>query len=385
MVIAQHDGGYYLEAAHAIARAVTLASDQIDRERRIPRDLADELADEGFFRLLVPKSMGGAEIDFLDFLKIVQIFGKADGSVGWCINQNNVFSTNSVKMPEQTAREIWSDRRAILTNGPPVSSAMAVPVDDGYRLTGRWNFSSGIRNATWVAAVAPVSGPKDDYNARIKRDNTRTFLIPKEDVTLLDVWQVGGLRGTGSFSFELDNMFVPGKRSYVESDGPYEDGVLYTIPTGLMFPIGFANVALGVARASLDSAIDLAGTKAPVSGRGALRDEATTQRQIGQAEAVWHSARAFLQESTASAWKGAQEHNSLRIEERIGLRLSSTHAIHMSAEVVDIAYTVGGSNSIFADNPIQRRFQDIHVITQQIQGRLTHYDTAGRFFLGLEP
>ena len=385
MAVAQHNIDYYLDAARALATHVAAATDRIDREREIPSELAGELGDKGFFRLLVPRSLGGAELDFLDYLRIVQVFGEADASVAWCINQNNVFATNSVRMPEQTAREIWSDRRAVVSNGPPISSASAVPVDGGYRLTGRWNFSSGIRHATWVAALTPVSDTDRDGKAAADRDSVRTLLMPKDDVRLVDVWQVSGLRGTGSFSFEANDLFVPGSRTYGPSDGASEDGALYVMPTGLMFASGFATVALGVARASLDAAIDLAGRKAPVSGRGMLRDEATTQRQIGQAEAIWGASRAFLHESTSSAWEGALKNHSLTVEERIRLRLAGTHAIRMAADVVDIAYSVCGSNSIFAANPIQRRFQDIHVITQQVQGRLAHYDTAGQFFLGLKP
>ena len=385
MAVARHNIDYYLEAARELATRVAAATDSIDRERQLPSELAGELADKGFFRLLVPRSLGGAELDFLDYLRIVQIFGEADGSVGWCINQNNVFATNSVRMPEQTAREIWGDRRAVVSNGPPIPSAIAVPVDGGYRLTGRWNFSSGIRHATWVAALTPVSRPGRDENAATDEYSVLTLLIPKEDVTLVDVWQVGGLRGTGSFSFEADDLFVASSRTYSPSDGVREDGALYVIPTGLMFPSGFATVALGVARASLDAAIELAGRKTPFSGRRLQREETTTQRQIGQAEAIWGSSRAFLHESTSSAWEGAQKNHSLTVEERIRLRLATTHAIRTAADVVDIAYNVCGSSSIFASNPVQRRFQDIHVITQQAQGRLIHYDTAGQFFLGLEP
>jgi alkylation response protein AidB-like acyl-CoA dehydrogenase len=385
MAVAQHSIDEYLKAARGLTERVAAATDRIDSGREIPSDLAGELADKGFFRLLMPRSLGGAELDFLDFLQIVQMFAEVDGSVAWCINQNNIFATNSVRMPEQTAREIWSGRRDVVTNGPPISSARAVPVDGGYRLSGRWNFSSGIRHATWVAALTPVSRSDGDANSATEGGNLRTLLIPKKDVSLVDVWQVGGLRGTGSFSFEVDDLFVPSSRTYAPSDGPREDGVLYVIPTGLMFACGFATVALGVARASLDSAIDLAGRKIPFVGRRTQRDEPTTQRQIGQAEAIWGSARAFLRESTSSAWEGALKNQSLTVEERVRMRLAGTHAIRMSAEVVDIAYSVCGSNSIFASNPVQRRFQDIHVITQQFQGRMDHYDTAGKFFLGLEP
>ena len=150
MAVSERDTSYYLETARALADRVATETDRIDRERQIPSELADEIAGKGFFRLLVPRSLGGAELDYLVFLQIVQLFGEADGSTAWCINQNNVFATNSVRMPEQAAQEIYSDRRAVVTNGPPTSSARAVPVDGGYRLTGRWNFSSGIRHATWV-------------------------------------------------------------------------------------------------------------------------------------------------------------------------------------------------------------------------------------------
>lgn len=384
MAVAQYDISHYLETARELATHVSAAADRIDREREIPSDIAGEIADKGFFRLLVPRSLGGEEISWLDFLRIVQVFAEANASTAWCINQNNVFATNSAKIPENTAREIWSDRRAVVSNGPPISSAEAVPVDGGYRLTGRWNFSSGIRHATWVAALVPIKRSDNDGDASTDRNEARTMLIPKKDVSLVDIWQVNGLRGTGSFSFEVDDLYVPGARTYAASDAPRESGALYVIPTGSLFSGGFATVALGVARASLDAAIDLASSKASAPGREPLRDTSTTQRQIGEAEAVWRSARAFLRESTSLVWEGACKNHSLTVHERVQLRLASTHAIRMAAEVVDIAYNVSSSNSIFESNPVQRRFQDVHVITQQAQGRMVHYDSAGKFFLGLE-
>ena len=119
-------------------------------------------------------------------------------------------------------------------------------------------------------------------------------------------------------------------------------------------------------------------------GRRVLRDSSAVQRQIGEAEAVWGSAKAFLREAVAELWQAASDNHSLTPGERIKLRLAGTHAIRKAAEVVDVAYSVAGSNSVFDSNPIQRRFQDIHVITQQAQGRLAHYDTAGAFYLGLD-
>ena len=384
MVLAQDNVGSFLDAARELAPRVVAAADRIERDRELPIELANEIGDKGFFRMLVPKTLAGAEIDLMEYLSVIQTFAEADGSTGWCVNQNAVFATTAATMPEETAREVWSNQRAVVANGPP-TFAEAVPVDGGYRLTGRWNFSSGCRHATWMAALAPIQHLDRDKAASTNDKDVRILLVPKNEVDLVDVWRVNGLRGTGSFSFEVQDLFVPSIRTFDPSDKPRESGPLYVMRTALLFPSGFACVALGVARAALNSAIEVAGGKTPGLDKDILRDKPVVQRQIGQAEAVWGSARAFLLEAASAAWESACKIRRLNLEERLRLRLASTHAIRMAADVVDIAYNVCGSDSIFTDNPIQRRFQDAHVITQQLQGRMAHYETAGQFFLGLEP
>ena len=391
MATAQHEIEYYLEAARELAGKVAATADRIDDDRQIPTELAEELSDKGFFRLLLPRSLGGAQLDHPDFLRVLEIFAAVDASTGWCLNQNNVFSTNSLRMPEQTAREIWGEKRAVVTNGPPTASSQAVPVDGGYKLNGRWHFSSGSSHATWIAALAPInSGGGPTQDASKDRTGARIMLMPKEAVTFLDFWQVKGLRGTASFSFEVEDLFIPSDHSYNPTDLAREDGALYVIPMTLLFGSGFATVALGVARAALDTAISVAGAKIPGRTSTVLGNQSTTQRIIGEAEAVWGSSKAFLRQSASTAWKSAQKtaaqkNRALTTEERINLRLAATHAIRMAAQVVDLAYNLCGSDAIFETNPIQRQFQDIHVITQHAQGRLTHYETAGQYFLGLEP
>ena len=370
----------YLADARELAQAVGDAGDEIAESRRIPIALSNEIADRGFFRLLLPKSLGGAEMAHPDFLEIVGAFAEADASAGWCVNQNNVFSTNAVRVPPETAAEIWTVQRNVVTNGPPSADSRADAVDGGYRLSGRWNFSSGFPHATWLAALTPVYRPGES-----EPFETRTMLLPKERAKMIDVWRVGGLRGTGSQSFETRDLFVPAARSYPTTAASRERGPLYVIPTTLLFCSGFATVALGAARAGLDAAIALAAGKTQQGRESPLSRESTTQRMVGEAEAVWRAARAFLRESANAMWRGARDNLDLTQDERIAVRLSSTHAIREAARVADIAYTICGSGAIFEANPIQRRFQDVHAITQQIQGRPTHYDTAGQHFLGLQP
>ncbi len=357
---------------------VAAYSDQASRDREIPPELAIELKDRGLFRLLLPQSVGGAEMDHPDFLDIVEAFAKVDGSVAWCINQNNVYSTRASVMSPELAEEIWGDQRAVVTNGPPQWNEF-VREDDGYRLSGRWNFSSGFPHATWLAALTTPQDP----DAEARGELPLTMIVPKSEVKPVDNWQVNGLRGTGSLGFEVRDAYVPSARTFCADGTPREAGPLYAMPMVLMFASGFSTVALGVARAALDALLEMAGGKT-IQARGLLRDDPATWRQVGQAEATWRSARAFLRQSATDAWRGACDEGVPTLDQRVRLRLAGTHGIRMAVEVMDTVYNLFGSQAIFDRNPIQRRFQDVHVISQQIQGRMDHYDSVGQYFLGLE-
>ena len=283
-----------------------------------------------------------------------------------------------------TAREIWGEPRAVVTNGPPAGGSKSVPTPGGFRLSGHWNFSSGSDHATWIAALAPVI-PENGAGADGQPPQTRLHLMPIGEVRMVDLWNVAGLRGTGSFSFQVDDLFVPEERTFVQEGPSWSDAPLYGIPTTLLFATGFATVALGVARKSLDIAIDVGGSRTPYRSGVLLRDHQTTQRTIGEAHAQQSSARAFLREAHGRLWESACTRGALTTDERIQLRVAATHAIRTSAQVVDAAYTLCGASGIFQSNPIQRRFQDMHVITQHVQGHHVHYETAGQYLLGLEP
>ena len=379
-----HDIAHYLEAAAPLVQRVAEAADWIDAERQMPPELAADMADAGFFRLLLPREMGGAQLAHPDFLRILEMFAAADASVAWCLNQNNVFSTRSTRIPKATAREIWDEQRAVVTNGPPAGGSKSVPVPGGFRLSGHWNFSSGSDHATWIAALAPVIAD-NGVGSEGQTPQMRLHLMPIDQVRMVDLWQVAGLRGTGSFSFQVDDLFLPEERTFVQEGPSWCDAPLYRIPTTLLFATGFATVALGVARKALDIAIDVGKNRTPYRSGALLRDHQTAQRTIGEAHALQSSARAFLRDSHARLWESACSRGSLTTDERIQLRVAATHAIRTSAQVVDAAYTLCGAGGIFQTNPIQRRFQDIHVITQHVQGHHVHYETAGQYLMGLDP
>ena len=352
---------------------ISKAGDSIDENREIPATLIDKLKSANMIRLLVPRSMGGDEMDWFEYLDVIRTIAHADGSVGWCINQGCVFATNAAREPKELAQEIWGVPEGSCGNGPPIG-ATSRDVNGGVKLSGKWIFSSGCRHANWLAALVT------------SRDHPpRLHFLPKDEIELIDNWQVQGLRGTGSFGFTCEEYFVPRHR-VMRMDLPViESNPLYKIPQSLMFACGFGCVALGVARAAVDSVLDLSKSKRPQFSSQTLSQDPVIQSKIGQAEGLFGGAKAFLYETVQDVWEKVQRNNAISIDERLRLRLAGTHAIRQSAEVVDIVYNLTGSTAIFASTIVQRKFQDIHVITQQVQGREAHYQTVGAHLLGQTP
>jgi alkylation response protein AidB-like acyl-CoA dehydrogenase len=375
-----------LEAASQLVPQIRAAADEIDAQRELPKDLAEAIADAGLFRMLVPRSLGGSELDMPTYIRVIEEIAKADASTAWCVNQGCVFATNTAFLPQEVARQIWGESpRSVVANGP-APTAEAVAVEGGYRVSGRWTFSSGCCHATWLAGFATLV---ENGQYRYDPDGTpeaRYMLFPKSEAHIIDAWHVRGLRGTGSHHFAVKDLFVP-KEYTVHSyaDPVREPGPLYVYPMVLLFASGFASVAIGTARTALDTLIELSGGKKPRGAKDLLRDQAMVQAQVGRAEATWRAARAYLHETVRDVWEEVAATQQISREQRAHLRLATTHAIRMAADSIDIVYNTSGTTGIYTDNPIQRCFQDIHVITQHIQGRLAHYESVGQCILGLEP
>jgi alkylation response protein AidB-like acyl-CoA dehydrogenase len=381
-------GGEYLERVQALAPQIAACADQIERERRLPSALLAALIDAGLFRLLLPRSLDGAEVDPVTFVRVIEAVSSADASTAWCLCQTAGCSMVAAYLRPDVAREIFGrDPRAILAWGPG-SEARAIAVDGGYRITGTWNFASGVRHATWLGGYCPIGAP--DGTLRRGEDGTpvgRTMLFPATSATMLDVWHVIGLKGTGSDSFSVSDLFVPDEHS-VARDDPSErrhSGPLYCFTTGSLFAAGFAGVALGIARRTLEAFVDLAKAKTPRGFTRPLRDNAVVQSQVAQAEARLGSARLFLLASLEEIWREVGRLGSLTLDQRVRIRLCATYAIHQAKEVVETAYHAAGATAIFASGAFERRFRDMHAVTQQLQGRQAHFETVGRFLLGLEP
>ena len=372
-----------LEAARALAPLIRASANEIEASRELPRPLFNAIADAGMFHLAVPRALGGSEIDFPVYVEVIEELGKADASTAWAVNQGATFATTSVRMAPEVARAVWIDTpRSVVANSPgPTAQAIVVP--GGYRVTGRQPFSTGCRHAAWIAAHAQVI---EDGVARQKdgEPETRYCLVPVAEVELLDTWHTRGMRGTGTHHFEVRDAFVPAARTFLVKNAPQlTGGARYKIPFGLAFAAGDGAVALGLARSCLDAFFELAGAKTPRYTPNLLRDQPLTQLTVGQAEAALRSGRAFLMESVRNIWDEATSKPVVGQGRRADLRLAATHAIRLAAQIVQSLYSASGATAAFEGNPIQRHFQDIHVITQHVQGRLAHYELVGQYWLGI--
>jgi alkylation response protein AidB-like acyl-CoA dehydrogenase len=371
-----------IERARALAPLIGREADEIERTRRLTQPVVSALIENGLYRVLLPQSVDGAEAPPEIFMQMLEEVAKADASTAWCLGQCTVCAMTAAYLDPDAAQEIFAAPTGILAWGSIAHEVQVVP--GGYRATARWDFASGCRQASWLGAHVQIV--EADGTRRRKPDGApevRTILFPVASATLHDVWDVIGLNGTGTDSYSVDNLFIPEKFSVLRDDPTAlrEKGPLYRITTYTMFGLGFAAVSLGVARATLDAAIDLARGKASF-GLKAMRENNAIQGAIGRLEGNLRAARAYLYATANEAWRDLTQTGNLGEQHRLALRLASTWTIHQAASVVDAAYHMAGATAVFRANKFERRFRDMHAIAQQVQARNTHYEDVGKAILG---
>jgi indole-3-acetate monooxygenase len=375
-----------LERVEKLAPLLETAAAETEHLRKLPDALQAELVKAGLFRLLLPRAFGGAEVDPVTFVQVIEAVAKRDASAAWCLCQGNGCAMVAAYLRPEIALEIFAkDPAAILAWGP--GPGRAVEVDGGYRVTGNWAFASGGRHATWLGAHTPVHAP--DGTPRLTaagKPLVRTMLFPATAAPFKDIWQVMGLRGTGSDAYAVDDLFVPHDYALARDDQAErrDPGLLYCFPAGSLYASGFGGVALGLARSLLDAFIALACEKTARGFKHPLAHNAVIQAKIAKAEAQLGAARLYLMTSLEEIWRAVERTGELTLAQRMQIRLQSTWAIHQAKEVGDVAYHAAGATAIFDSNPFERRFRDLHTVTQQLQGREAHYETVGQFLVGLD-
>jgi alkylation response protein AidB-like acyl-CoA dehydrogenase len=376
--------GDLLQRIAELGDRIASFADENERARRLAPELVAELSGAGVFRMAVPKAIGGLETDVATIIRVIEAVARADGAAGWCAMIGASTGVTSAYLPRRAAEEIYGDPAAV-TGGVFVPNGRALRVEGGFRVSGRWPFASGSPHCSWLqlgSVVVGADGPERLADGSI---NARSMVLPASDFEILDTWNSAGLRGSGSHDVSATDVFVPGEHSLsLTADRPWATGPLYRFPVFGLLALGIAGVALGIARASIDSLRELAGTKTPTGSRRALTERSATQARLAEAEAELRSARAFMFEAVDDAWRAAAAGGEISLEQRALLRLAATHATRSSADVVDAMYDLGGATSVYTSSPLQRQFRDIHVATQHLMVAPPTYELVGRVLLGLQ-
>jgi indole-3-acetate monooxygenase len=375
-----------LARARDLGPAIAGAADEIERTQAIPESILARIHEARLARMLLPLSVGGDQVEPWTYLRAIEEISRHDGSVGW-----NLFVANSAALiapfiPLETARTIYADPRTIISWGPPNQhQARAVP--GGYQVSGEWHFASGSRQANWMGAHCQVVEPDGSLRLnRFGRPTTRTLLFRKEHTEQIRDWNTIGMRGTASEGYRVTNLFVPEAYSGTREDPSLrrDTGPLYAFTMQGLYAVGVASVAFGITRAMLDAFISLASEKTP-RGLHRLADSPVVQAEIARREANLGAARAWLVEILKDIWAEADDVAPIDLDARVRVRLGCAHAIHTAVEIADTVYKAAGTSAIFLGTPFERRFRDIHTLSQQIQSREAHFETVGRVMFNGDP
>lgn len=364
-----------LGAVRALAPRIAARADEIEQGRRLPLDLVDDLVTAGCFRSLVPSVYGGADVGLPAHMRMLGELACADGSVGWTVTIGSSAPVLLGMLPRETLDAVYAAGPDVILAGTFNPTGTAIPVDGGYRVTGRWSYASGCQHAHWFVAHCIVDGGG--------QPPLRMAVLPADAVDLIDTWHVSGLCGTGSHDFAVEDAFVPGERTFsVMEPQAALDGPLWRVPELSASTLMLAAVALGIAQGAVDDIAGLAAGKVPAFSATTLAANPLFQNRFGETEARLRAAQAALYAEADAAWTSALAGSPFTPEVRARIRATTTLVSQMAASIVDAAYTAGGGSSLYSSNPLQRRLRDIRALTQHFALKADTFTLAGAVLAG---
>ncbi len=371
-----------VQTAHDLIPLAAASAPASERESSLAAEVVAGIAEADLFRLCVPRSVGGHEAGAGEIVGAIEALSQGDGAAGWCLMIAATAGLVSGWLERASAAEVFG-RPDAPCGGVFAPRGRAEPDSSGYRVTGRWPFSSGVRHSAWMLGGCVVherSGPRLLPSGA---PDVHLLVWPRAELEIVETWSVTGLRGTGSHDMQLDGMLVPSALAVSLFTGaPVEDGPLYAFPIFGLLAVGVAAVGLGIARAALDDLTALAGAKTPSMSTRPLADHPSAQATAAGACAQVSAARAFLYEAVEEAWAEAVQARAVTLERRARLRLAATHAAAASAAAVAAVYHAAGGSSIYTTSPLERRFRDVHTLRQHMIVGPATWELAGRVLLG---
>ncbi|MEM7219267.1 MAG: hypothetical protein AAF515_12955 [Pseudomonadota bacterium] len=363
--------------ADALESVVRAWADDADNDRRPHPEVAQAFAASGLYRLAAPAAAHGADADALTQFDVLEIVSRFDGSAGWnlMIGMEN-FGLLAPAM--SGCLDLIADPLRVLASSTAAVGA-AEREGDGWRVRGRWQFVSGIHNATLFGAT--VRRHEDGE----KLPGNVYALIEAPDYKVHDTWNTTGMRGSGSHDVSVDGVWIPDHRIASSIAATIGDSTNLRFPRGPRLAYNKVGVAIGIGRAAIDAFVDLALWKRPRFTRKGLRDRPLAQRTLATAEARWIGARAGAREVIAALWEQVDGGVSPSAEALARFQAVCCNAVLTIAELVDDLALVAGTSANQVGEPLERIARDAAVVRQHLTVAPHHLEDAGKLLLGLEP
>jgi alkylation response protein AidB-like acyl-CoA dehydrogenase len=369
-----------LAAVEGVRETLVAGANEAEANATLPPTTVQALDDAGLFAMKLPAVLGGAEADLVTQLEILEAVSYIDTSAGWCllIGASAVAGLGAFLADEALA-QVFVGRHVPRVAGAFMPSGQAVPVDGGYRVSGRWAFASGIRHAQWVTATARV------VRTSATAPTLRRMVMPVTAVQIHDNWQVMGLQGTGSCDFSATDLFVPECFSWdVQQARPQRGGPLYRLGMPAFVTNEHVAFALGVGRRALDALLDLAQAKQRGYGQqSTLATRPAVHRLLGESDLRLRAARTLAIESYEKAWATVCAGQTLTPRLQAELRSVATFATDVAVEVTTQAFRYSGGTALYSTSVLQRCLRDINAAAQHLMVSEAAYENYGQFLLGL--
>lgn len=374
------------ERARAVQAVLDKDGPEMDRRRELTQGVVDALAGQDLLRMLLPRSMGGQEVHLVDYAKACEALASADASTAWFVNQSNVsMATSAASMPHEAAAAMFQGSYAGLAWGARHDKSKAIRVDGGYRLSGTWSFASGGRHTKMLGAHSAVQNADGTPHIRYGRPDDRSFVFLRSQAKIIDDWHVLGLRGTGSDSYTVEDLFIPDAHAPARDvdDERREKGPLYPIGSTLLYASGFCSVTIGIARRLLDTYVTVAKGRHSRASPTAMVNNQAVHREMAVLEARLSATRAFLHEAAGQVYDASAK-GTLDLDLRMRLRLATTWGMNEATDVSIACYRGAGTMAISEKAPFERRFRDAMSASQHLQGMWPHAEMVGRHLIGAE-
>jgi alkylation response protein AidB-like acyl-CoA dehydrogenase len=365
---------------------------QIEREQRLPSALVERLRATGFYRMVIPRTLGGLQVDPLTYLRVVETLAEAAGSVGWNVCNNGIGQLVTLGLADDGVQEVHGPGPSIIAGTAVQGGGEAVPVEGGYRVNGHWTFGTGCQESTWMLGSFQIL---DDGQPRRRPDGAPLFwrgVFPRAEAQVVPgSWDVTGLRGTGSFDWKVENVFLPERRTMVHAGVPLDNqwarwpGITYALPSQAWVGPHHSSVITGIARGGIDALVALAVEKTPRGRTGRLCDNPQVQDAVGRADAILNAGRIYRSAMIAKLWNTIAAGNETTLEQRARCRLAAVYAADSARQAMDLVYRHGGSTSFKRESRLAECWRDLHVVGQTVTIAPEWYPIGGRAFLGMDP